>query len=64
MNTPAWKRPETVDGIPVVWGIDGAAKVARKPVQIINDEMDKGLPFLYIDGEFVFVRASLERLAA
>ena len=57
-------RPASIDGIPVVWGIDAAAEVAGRSVQIINDEMDMGLPFLYVDEEFVFVRASLEAVTA
>ena len=49
----------------IVRGIRAAAKFADVTVQRLDDEMSCfHLPFIEVDGEYIFLRASLERLAA
>lgn len=49
----------------IVTGMAEAAKVAGISIERLGDEMDHfRLPFFEVDGEYIFARASLERLAA
>ena len=48
----------------IVTGMKAAAKVARMSVARLGEEMDHfHLPFLEVDGKYIFLRASLEKLA-
>lgn len=48
-----------------ITGMAEAAKVAGVSLERLGDEMDHfRLPFLEVDGEYIFLRSSLEKLAA